>query len=310
MNGSESPWRLDRRAFLVSAGIMGTTRGRVAFARIPEEQDTLLEHLEQEPPWPLVDTNVSLFRWPFRRLPDDTTQKLVTTLRRYGVVEAWAGSLEGVFHADMKGVNERLMEECARWSDLLRPCGTIHPGLPDWEEDFRQCVDDWGMKVLRLFPNYHGYSLDRPEVEAVLLMAAKRRVLVQIVVEMEDPRTQPRLFRVPPVNLAPLEQLLKRVPDVTIMLLNGHRTYSPTQLRRWMESGRVFVDLSMLEGVGGIDRLVGTVPAERVCFGSSVPLFYFAAARLKLVESRLAPEVQQAIASGNARRLLEGLLAG
>jgi len=310
MNGSESPWRLDRRAFLVSAGIMGTTRGRVAFARIPEEQDTLLEHLEQEPPWPLVDTNVSLFRWPFRRLPDDTTQKLVTTLRRYGVVEAWAGSLEGVFHADMKGVNERLMEECARWSDLLRPCGTIHPGLPDWEEDFRQCVDDWGMKVLRLFPNYHGYSLDRPEVEAVLLMAAKRRVLVQIVVEMEDPRTQPRLFRVPPVNLAPLEQLLKRVPDVTIMLLNGHRTYSPTQLRRWMESGRVFVDLSMLEGVGGIDRLVGTVPAERVCFGSFVPLFYFAAARLKLAESRLAPEVQQAIASGNARRLLEGLLAG
>lgn len=310
MNGSESPWRLDRRAFLVSAGIMGTTRGRVAFARIPEEQDTLLEHLEQEPPWPLVDTNVSLFRWPFRRLPDDTTQKLVTTLRRYGVVEAWAGSLEGVFHADMKGVNERLMEECARWSDLLRPCGTIHPGLPDWEEDFRQCVDDWGMKVLRLFPNYHGYSLDRPEVEALLLMAAKRRVLVQIVVEMEDPRTQPRLFRVPPVNLAPLEQLLKRVPDVTIMLLNGHRTYSPTQLRRWMESGRVFVDLSMLEGVGGIERLVGTVSAERVCFGSFVPLFYFAAARLKLVESRLAPEVQQAIASGNARRLLEGLLAG
>ena len=310
MNGGESPWRLDRRAFLVSAGIMGTTRGRVAFARIPEEQDTLLEHLEQEPPWPLVDTNVSLFRWPFRRLPDDTTQKLVTTLRRYGVVEAWAGSLEGVFHADMKGVNERLMEECARWSDLLRPCGTIHPGLPDWEEDFRQCVDDWGMKVLRLFPNYHGYSLDRPEVEALLLMAAKRRVLVQIVVEMEDPRTQPRLFRVPPVNLAPLEQLLKRVPDVTIMLLNGHRTYSPTQLRRWMESGRVFVDLSMLEGVGGIDRLVGTVSAERVCFGSFVPLFYFAAARLKLVESRLAPEVQQAIASGNARRLLEGLLAG
>ncbi|GIX02976.1 MAG: hypothetical protein KatS3mg112_1913 [Thermogutta sp.] len=310
MNGGESPWRLDRRAFLVSAGIMGTTRGRVAFARIPEEQDTLLEHLEQEPPWPLVDTNVSLFRWPFRRLPDDTTQKLVTTLRRYGVVEAWAGSLEGVFHADMKGVNERLMEECARWSDLLRPCGTIHPGLPDWEEDFRQCVDDWGMKVLRLFPNYHGYSLDRPEVEALLLMAAKRRVLVQIVVEMEDPRTQPRLFRVPPVNLAPLEQLLKRVPDVTIMLLNGHRTYSPTQLRRWMESGRVFVDLSMLEGVGGIERLVGTVSAERVCFGSFVPLFYFAAARLKLVESRLAPEVQQAIASGNARRLLEGLLAG
>jgi len=310
MNGGESPWRLDRRAFLVSAGIMGTTRGRVAFARIPEEQDTLLEHLEQEPPWPLVDTNVSLFRWPFRRLPDDTTQKLVTTLRRYGVVEAWAGSLEGVFHADMKGVNERLMEECARWSDLLRPCGTIHPGLPDWEEDFRQCVDDWGMKVLRLFPNYHGYSLDRPEVEALLLMAAKRRVLVQIVVEMEDPRTQPRLFRVPPVNLAPLEQLLKRVPDVTIMLLNGHRTYSPTQLRRWMESGRVFVDLSMLEGVGGIDRLVGTVSAERVCFGSFVPLFYFAAARLKLAESRLAPEVQQAIASGNARRLLEGLLAG
>ncbi|MEJ5340744.1 MAG: amidohydrolase family protein [Thermogutta sp.] len=310
MTGSENTWTLDRRAFLISTGIMGLAQGGIALANMCQEQETCVGGLEAGGPQCIVDTNVYLFRWPFRRVSDDSTEKLVARLRRYGVVEAWAASLEGVFHADMRGVNQRLVKECARWSDLLRPCGTIHPGLPDWEEDFRHCVDDCGMKVLRLFPNYHGYPLDSPVVEALLLMAAKRGVLIQIVVEMEDSRTQPYLFRVPPVDLAPLERLLKRIPDVTIMLLNAHRTCSPTQLRRWMESGRVFVDLNMLEGVGGIERLVETVPVERVCFGSFVPLFYFAAAWLKMRESRLAPEVQQTIASGNARHLLEGVLTG
>ncbi|WP_347244374.1 amidohydrolase family protein [Thermogutta sp.] len=305
MNANEEHRGLDRRSFLVSAGIVSTSLKDVAFANTWEERKALSQGFGTDSLGPIVDTNVYLFGWPFRKLPDDTPEKLVTTLRRYGVVEAWAGSLEGVFHSDMRGVNERLVEECSRWPDLLRPCGTIHPGLPDWEEDFRQCVDDWGIKILRLFPNYHGYSLDGPEVEGLLHMAAQRRVILQIVVEMEDSRTQPHLFRVPPVNLSRLERLLEKIPEVTIMLLNAHRICSPTQLRRWMESGRVFVDLSMLEGVGGIERVVETVPVERVCFGSFLPLFYFAAAHLKLVESRLSPAVRQAVASENARRLLE-----
>ena len=43
----------------------------------------------------ILDTNVNLFRWPFRRLPLDETEKLVAKMRALGITKALAGSFEG-----------------------------------------------------------------------------------------------------------------------------------------------------------------------------------------------------------------------
>ena len=87
-----------------------------------------------------IDTNISLFRWPFRRLPLDETDALVRKLRSFGIVQAWAGSFEGILNRDIAGVNERLAEACRDYPELI-PFGSINPQLPDWEEDLRRCID-------------------------------------------------------------------------------------------------------------------------------------------------------------------------
>src|SRR5262245_44100887 len=58
----------------------------------------------------IVDTNVWLSRWPFRRLPLDETPALVTKLRTAGVVAAWAGSFDGMLHKDLASANTRLAD--------------------------------------------------------------------------------------------------------------------------------------------------------------------------------------------------------
>ncbi|MCB1086587.1 MAG: hypothetical protein KDM63_06050, partial [Verrucomicrobiae bacterium] len=62
----------------------------------------------------ILDSNLSLFHWPFRRLPLDETETLIAKLRALGVTKALAGSFEAIFHRDLASANGRLAEECAR----------------------------------------------------------------------------------------------------------------------------------------------------------------------------------------------------
>ena len=122
----------------------------------------------------IADINVSVHRWPFRRLPLDETPKLVNKLQQNGIVTAWAGSFDGVLHQDIAAVNLRTTEECRQHGDgVLLPVGTINPMLPDWHDDVLRCRQDHGMQVILIYPNYHGYKLDDPVFEQ-LLHAVKR----------------------------------------------------------------------------------------------------------------------------------------
>ena len=76
-------------------------------------------------PLKVIDTNVSLFQWPFRRLPLDDPNALVAKLRILGITEAWAGSFEALFHRDVTSVNERLAEACRSHPELV-PIGSIN----------------------------------------------------------------------------------------------------------------------------------------------------------------------------------------
>lgn len=98
----------------------------------------------------MIDVNVNLSRWPFRRLPCDETPRLIEKLRSNGITEAWAGSFDGLLHQDVAAVNARLTSDCGMSGGLLRPVGTIHLHLPDWADDVRRCVEEHGMHAIRL----------------------------------------------------------------------------------------------------------------------------------------------------------------
>ncbi len=253
----------------------------------------------------IVDTNVNLSRWPFRRLTGDETPDLVARLRKRNVEQAWAGSFDGILHKDIAGVNARLAAECRTYGkDFLVPFGSINPRLPGWREDLRRCLQDYRMPGIRLHPNYHGYELRDPAFADLLHVASAGGLIVQLVISMEDTRTQHPLLHVPPVDSSPLPQVFKSEPAARVMLLNWAPGVRGQRIEALADAGALYFDIAMVEGIEGIARLVERLPPERVLFGSNFPLFYFEAALLKMQESGLPEDQKKMLFEGNARRIL------
>lgn len=253
----------------------------------------------------IIDTNVSLSRWPFRRLAGDETPELVSRLRKQNVVQAWAGSFDGILHKDIGGVNARLTADCRTYGkDLLVPFGSINPKLPSWQEDVRRCAEEHSMPGIRLHPNYHGYTLKDPLFTDVLRLAAARGLIVQLVISMEDVRTQHPLMRVPPVDVSVLPELLANGPPVRLVLLNWWPVLRGEPLKPLADAGTVYFDISTVDGIEGIARLAEQLSPERILFGSNAPLFYLEAALLKMQESGLPADAKTMLFETNAKRLL------
>lgn len=254
----------------------------------------------------IVDVNVNLSRWPFRRLPGDEVPLLLKKLQAMNVGQAWCGSFDGLLHKDLGGVNARLADECGKHPPgRLVPFGSVNPTLPDWREDLRRCHEDFRMPGIRLHPNYHGYRLDDPLFDELLGLAVRRKLIVQLVVRMEDVRMQHPLMRVPDVDTQPLPDLVAARPNLRLVMLNAQRTLRGDTLRSLAGAGNVYFEIAMLEGVAGISRLLRDVPIERLLFGSHFPFFHLEAAVLKLRESDLPPSQTVAISRENAEQLLQ-----
>ena len=168
------------------------------------------------------------------------------------------------------------------------------------------------MPGIRLYPNYHRYTLADPRFEKLLSLATDRKLLVQIMRSMEDIRTQFPLMVVQPVDPAPLVSLLPRFPHLRLLLLNkgGWADDANESVATIKKSENVYFDIAMNEGIDGIARLIEETSPNRVVFGSHFPFFYFESALLKVRSQGLPHDQEQALFEGNARSLLGKSLIG
>jgi predicted TIM-barrel fold metal-dependent hydrolase len=219
-----------------------------------------------------------------------------------GITSAWVSSYEGLLHRDIAAVNERVAGACR--GQPLVPFGVVNPSLPDWQDDIRRCREVWNMPGVRLFPNYHGYSLDSPLFAELVSLCDRHGLIVQLAAKMEDERTHHPLVKVPPVDLTPLQDVLAAHPKVNVILLNAMAVVRGEALARLVESHQVWVETATLEGAAGIEGILKSIPANRLLIGTHAPLFLPESAVAKLDESNLGETLRRQISLENAAALI------
>jgi predicted TIM-barrel fold metal-dependent hydrolase len=261
----------------------------------------------------IIDCNVHLFDWPFRKLKYARTEALSAKLRKHRITKAWAGSFDAVLHTQFDAANRRLAEECRSKGDgMFIAIGTVNPGGPDWEEDLRRCHEAYGMVGVRLYPAYHGYGLDHADFAKLLAETAKRGLLVQIALRMEDERCHHPALVTGPVDVGPLVELLKKLPQAKVQLINSAGPLLGNHVTALVRDTQVTFDIAATEGNGGVGQLIegknysyrGAIPVERLVFGSHAPFFPCESALMKLFESPLDLAQLEQLMHLNAKRLI------
>ncbi|MBS0260664.1 MAG: metal-dependent hydrolase [Planctomycetes bacterium] len=304
---------LDRRTFLKAAAAptLALPLGTTLSTTLAQAQSQDSEAPDAPPG--IVDTNLHVGDWPFRHLKYSAPRALADKLKQHRIVEGWAGSFEALFHKNLSDVNARLAVACRGIRDLsLRPVGALCPVWPGWEEDLRRCHEIHKMPAIRLYPAYHQYRLDRPEIRELFAAVQARGMFVQVAIDLEDPRVHHPALQLEPVDVRPLTEHLQAVPEIRVQLLNAQMALSQPGIASLLATRRVTFDLANLEGAGAIGRLLAgnhwsiktQLHLSHLMFGSHAPFFPLEAALLRLFESPLDRSQLVALMQGNARHWL------
>jgi predicted TIM-barrel fold metal-dependent hydrolase len=289
-----------RRRFLADAAALGAASGLVLPARSAEPK-----HSPVVASPTLIDTHVYVGDWPHAYLPAAEPRSLAELLRANNVRQAWVGSFDGLFHKDIAGANERLLEVCAgQAQDLLVPFGSVNPTLPNWEDDIRRCAEDLKMPGIRLHPNYHGYTLGDRCFAHLLRRVAEHKLLVQLVAALDDtPRKwlSPRLKH---VDLKPLPPAAAKIADLRV-LVSGAVVADEALLGEFAKIKSIYFELPQRD-VAAITRILDHIPTQRIVLGSAAPLHSIGATMGTRQHASDDHSIQQSIATKNAMRILNG----
>lgn len=248
----------------------------------------------------LIDTNVSLGHWPWMDFTGLTASVLEARLASHGIEQAWVCAADSILFPDPDVTDDRLVSALSPSSRLM-PVKTVNPLLGNWRESLSRALGPLGLRLVKIYPNYHRYSLLGPAVVELAARLSREDVPLLIALRVEDERNQYPLMRASPVPVGEIVSLAATHPRLRVLVL-GATAGEIAALTAGAPN--VSCDISYAETGNIMDRLLSSTSASRLVFGSHTPFFYTQAAVRKLTAASLHEEVRDAIAVENAKALL------
>lgn len=255
----------------------------------------------------MIDVNAYLGPFAFRQLRHNSAEGLLRLMDRKHIDRAVVSSAAAITYRNSHAGNEELAAAVRSHRGRLIPFAVLNPAYSDWRHDLRVCREEFGMRGVRLYPNWHGYRLDSPLCLEFVRAAAQAGMVISIPFRVEDRRQQHWLVDVPDVAHRDAAELARAVPEARFIFGNGSGFASSPLGRK--DSGlppNYSIEISLLTALmaNEIGQLLAALGPERILFGSGMPFHYPDGALLKLEVLDASPQTKALISEGNARKLL------
>lgn len=247
----------------------------------------------------IFDAGCFCGNWPFRRIRNNTLEKMRLLHRQNGVTGGCMAALEAVFYNDPAEADEALQKQLA--GSEYRPVLTVNPTLPAWEKDMERAAGKFA--GVRLYPGYHGYSLKDESVFRLCELAAELKLPVTISLRMEDERNT-YIFQPRKLEIDEIDVLINHQKDCTI-ILSSLRIGECTELKESIKKLRnVYMDTAGLkDGLFTVERAIALVGADKLLFASMAPINCVNSTLLLVQRDALAEGDKEKILSKNARKI-------
>ncbi|MBM3262787.1 MAG: amidohydrolase [candidate division Zixibacteria bacterium] len=242
----------------------------------------------------IVDFHCHIGAWPQYGMFDDVDDML-RAMDATGVDQA---CVFDVFHGDHRRGNDEVARVTRAHPDRFIGFAFVTPHYPEEiTDELNRAFDSLGMRAIKIYPPYFDRPVTDPAWASVFEFANHRRLTVISHTWGGDTKCDPMLF----VTLA------AQYPQVRWVM--GHAGGPPTgresAKRAALAHPSIFLEIcSSFRNPGAIEDLIAAVGADRVVFGSDMPLFDPAIHVGRILLCNATQEEKRNMLGGNARSLL------
>lgn len=244
-----------------------------------------------------IDVNAFFGHWQFWPLPNPAPDDVLRLMDRHGIDHAAIASLRGLY-GERPAANAETLAAARARPDRFTPIAIAGPMNGGGAAELRALAGD-GFRGVRLYPLLHGYRLHDPFADEVCAAAGELRMAVIVA-------TRPMMnFRFATVPIEEIGTLAERHPG-TSFLLSGpnYLTEFRAAVLVMQRCANVSIEISCMQGLEALRRMVDAVGAERVLFGTGMPLHYPACGVAKIEHAQISEAARAAVVRANAQRLL------
>jgi len=253
----------------------------------------------------LLDVNAYIGHWAFRQLRFNTAKTLVELMDKNNIDKAIVASINGTLYKNVHSANEEIAEEAKEFGDRLIPFATLNPTWAGWEEDLKRCSDELGFKGLRLYPQYHGYSITDSVALKIIDAATERNWVVQVPMTLVDRRQRHSWDIAEDIPPSDFEKLVALRPNTKWMFLNSYGINPenlPGNANYLIDIANPYYQTLLRKE---IPNLISVAGSEHVAFGTDMPFRIPNAAILKLENLEISDSDKEKIAWKNATEMLK-----